>query len=149
MPECSADLEWRDGELVVHLRTGGIHQLTLDAEAVIMTPSVFVDRALFCAGEPPGVPAPRTALIVYPAAQVDCLPSVQDHPLIGAMRLKLLAELSQPRSTAELAQRLYLRGSSARYSLIGPGCDRGRIGRAPAGQATGGRARPTRHRRHR
>ncbi len=111
------NLEWRDGELVVHLRPGGIHHLTLDAEAVIMTPSAFVDRALFCAGEPPGVPAPRTALIVYPAAQVDCLPSAQDRPLIGAMRLKLLAELSQPRSTTELAQRLHLSPATVSYHL--------------------------------
>ncbi|MFD5437479.1 ArsR/SmtB family transcription factor [Kitasatospora sp. NPDC127067] len=111
------NLEWRDGELVVHLRTGGIHQLTLDADAVILTPSVFVDWALFCAGEPPGAPAPRTPLIVYPAGQVDCRPAAREHPLIGATRLKLLAELSQPRSTTELARRLYLSPATVSYHL--------------------------------
>ncbi|MGW3076384.1 MULTISPECIES: ArsR/SmtB family transcription factor [unclassified Kitasatospora] len=111
------NLEWRDGELLVHMRTDSIHQLALDADAVILTPSVFVDWALFCAGEPPGAPAPRTPLIVYPAAQADCLPPAQDHPLIGAMRRKLLAELSQPRSTTELAQRLYLSPATASYHL--------------------------------
>ncbi|MFJ7907255.1 ArsR/SmtB family transcription factor [Kitasatospora sp. NPDC096204] len=111
------NLEWRDGELLVHMRTDSIHQLTLDADAVILTPSVFVDWALFCAGEPPGAPAPRTPLIVYPAAQADCLPPAQDHPLIGAMRRRLLAELSQPRSTTELAQRLYLSPATASYHL--------------------------------
>lgn len=111
------NLEWREGELIVHLRTGSIHQLTVDADAVILTPSVFVDWALFCAGEPPGVPAPRTPLIVYPAAQADCLAPERDHPLIGATRRKLLAELSQPRSTTELAQRLYLSPATASYHL--------------------------------
>ncbi|MFJ6621481.1 ArsR/SmtB family transcription factor [Kitasatospora sp. NPDC091335] len=111
------NLEWRDGELIVHLRTDSIHRLTVDADAVILTPSVFVDWALFCAGEPPGVPAPRTPLIVYPAARLDCLPPAQDHPLIGAMRRKLLAELSQPRSTTEIAQRLYLSPATASYHL--------------------------------
>lgn len=111
------NLEWRDGELLVHLRTDSIHRLTLDAEAMILTPSVFVDWALFCAGEPPGTPASRTPLIVYPAAQVDCLPPAQDHQLIGAMRRKLLAELSQPRSTTEIAQRLYLSPATVSYHL--------------------------------
>ncbi|WP_218029827.1 winged helix-turn-helix domain-containing protein [Streptomyces rishiriensis] len=110
------NLEWRGGELLVHLRTDSIHRLTLDAEAVILTPSVFVDRALFCAGEPPGTPAPRTPLIVYPAAKVDCLPPAQD-PLIGATRRKLLAELSQPRSTTEIAKRLYLSPATVSYHL--------------------------------
>ncbi|WP_034090719.1 ArsR/SmtB family transcription factor [Streptacidiphilus albus] len=111
------NLEWHDGELVIHLLPGSVHQLTLDADAVIMTPSVFVDRAVFCAAEPPGAPDPRAPLIVYPAAKADCLPSAQDHPLIGAMRLKLLAELSQPRSTTEIAQRLYLSPATVSYHL--------------------------------
>ncbi|MFJ6382398.1 ArsR/SmtB family transcription factor [Kitasatospora sp. NPDC092039] len=111
------NLEWHDGELRVHLRTDSVHRLTLDADAVILTPSAFVDWALFCAGEPPGTPAPRTPLIVYPAARVDCLPPAQDHPLIGAMRRRLLAELSQPRSTTEIAQRLYLSPATVSYHL--------------------------------
>ncbi|WP_406192400.1 helix-turn-helix domain-containing protein [Kitasatospora sp. NBC_01560] len=115
--QLAPNLEWRDGELLVHLLTDSIHRLTLDAEAVVLTPSVFVDRALFCAGEPPGTPAPRTPLIVYPAARVDCLPPVQDHPLIGAMRRKLLAELGQPLSTTEIAQRLYLSPATVSYHL--------------------------------
>ncbi|MFE4973536.1 ArsR/SmtB family transcription factor [Kitasatospora sp. NPDC056651] len=111
------NLEWRDGELVVHFRTESIHQLTLDADAVILTPSVFVDWALFCAGEPPGTPAPRTPLIVYPAAQVDCLPPARESSLIGATRQKLLAELGQPRTTTEVARRLYLSPATVSYHL--------------------------------
>ncbi|MFC1433727.1 ArsR/SmtB family transcription factor [Streptacidiphilus sp. N1-3] len=111
------NLECHEGELVIHLSPGSIHRLTLDADAVIMTPSVFADRAVFCAAEPPGAPAPRTPLIVYPTAQVDAHPPAQDHPLIGAMRLKLLAELSQPRSTTEIAQRLYLSPATVSYHL--------------------------------
>ncbi|MFF2191429.1 ArsR/SmtB family transcription factor [Streptomyces sp. NPDC058157] len=111
------NLEWRDGELLVHPGPDSAHQLTLDAEGVILTPSVFVDCALFCAGEPSGTPEPRTPLIVYPAAQVDCLPPAQDHPLIGEMWRKLLAELSQPRSTTEIAQRLYLSPATVSYHL--------------------------------
>ena len=38
----------------------------------MLAPSVFTDRAIFCGAEPPGAPAPRTPLIVYPAAPTDC-----------------------------------------------------------------------------
>lgn len=110
------NLQWHDGELIVQLRPGSIHQLTLDSNAVILTPSAFVDRAVFCAAEP-GAPAPRTPLIVYPTAQADGLPQTQDHPLIGATRQKLLAELSQPRTTTEIAQRLYLSPATVSYHL--------------------------------
>ncbi|GHB80741.1 ArsR family transcriptional regulator [Streptomyces cirratus] len=111
------NLQWLDGELLVHLRSGSAHQMTLDANAVIMTPSVFIDRAVFCAAEPAGAPNPRTPLIVYPTVRIDALPQIQEHPLIGEMRQRLLAELHQPRSTTEIAQRLYLSPATVSYHL--------------------------------
>ncbi|WP_424641559.1 ArsR/SmtB family transcription factor [Embleya sp. AB8] len=110
------NLEWRDGALTVHLRPGSPHRLALDADAAILVPSIFTDRAVFCAGEP-GAPAPRTPLIVYPAAPVDCLAPSGTHELMGATRAKVMVELSQPRSITELAQRLYLSPPTVSYHL--------------------------------
>ncbi|MEU9079953.1 helix-turn-helix domain-containing protein [Kitasatospora sp. NPDC048538] len=111
------NLAWRDGELTVRLRPGSPHGLTLRADAVILVPSVFANQAIFCAGEPPGAPAPRTPLIVYPAAPADCLAPSGGARLIGATRARILAELGHPRSTAELAQRLYLSPATVSYHL--------------------------------
>ena len=113
----ASNLQWHDGELLVHLPPDSIHSLTVDATAVIMTPSAFVDRAVFCAAEPDGAPAPRTPLIIYPTAQVDALPQPQHQPWIGVTRQKLLVELSQPRTTAEIAQRVFLSPATVSYHL--------------------------------
>ncbi|MER7766757.1 winged helix-turn-helix domain-containing protein [Kitasatospora sp. NPDC096140] len=110
------NLAWCDGGLTLRLRPGSPHGLTVDARAVILVPSVFVNQAIFCAGEP-GAPAPRTPLIIYPAAPADCLAASGEDRLIGATRARILAELSEPRSTAELAQRLYLAPATVSYHL--------------------------------
>ncbi|MFC9930922.1 ArsR/SmtB family transcription factor [Streptomyces sp. NPDC127190] len=111
------NLEWRDGALVVHLRPGSRHRLALDAETAVLVPSAFTDRAVFCAAEPPGAPAPRNPLIIYPAAQADRLAPAGAHQLIGATRTTILAQLSQPRSSTEIAQRLYLSPATVSYHL--------------------------------
>ncbi|MFF4576635.1 hypothetical protein [Streptomyces sp. NPDC001410] len=72
--QLAPNLEWHDGALKVHLLPTSSHRLSLDADTAILVPSVFVGRAIFCAAEPPGAPAPRTPLIVYPAARIDCHP---------------------------------------------------------------------------
>ncbi|MGW3046368.1 ArsR/SmtB family transcription factor [Kitasatospora sp. NPDC001159] len=114
--QLAPNLEWAQGSLKVHLRISSPHQLHLSADAAILVPSVFANRAIFCGGEPPGVPAPRTPLILYPAGREDRLPSSDDQ-LIGATRARMLAELAQPRSTSELAQRLYLSPATVSYHL--------------------------------
>ncbi|MGW2426809.1 winged helix-turn-helix domain-containing protein [Streptomyces sp. NPDC001709] len=115
--QLAPNLEWRDGVLTVHLRPGSPHRLALDANTAILVPSVFTDRAVFCAAEPPGAPAPRAPLIVYPAARVDCLPPSGTHQLIGSTRAKIMSELSQPRSIADIAQRVYLSPATVSYHL--------------------------------
>jgi len=111
------NLEWRDGSLTVYLPPDSPFRWTLDADAVVLAPSVFTDRASFCAAEPPGAPAPRSPLIVYPAAPADCLTPSGEHQLIGATRAKVLAELSQPRSTTEVAQLVFLSPATVSYHL--------------------------------
>ncbi|MFE9610210.1 ArsR/SmtB family transcription factor [Streptomyces sp. NPDC006012] len=115
--QLAPNLEWHDGALTVHLPAGSPHRLSLDADAAILVPSVFVGRAIFCAAEPPGAPAPRTPLIVYPAGHHDWRPAAPGDELIGPSRTKLLSELAQPRSTGELAQRLSLSPSTVSYHL--------------------------------
>ncbi|GAA4834764.1 winged helix-turn-helix domain-containing protein [Kitasatospora terrestris] len=114
--QLAPNLEWRHGSLQVHLRPSSRHRLHLSADAAILVPSVFADRAIFCAGEPTSVAAPRKPMILYPAGREDRLPS-SDEQLLGSTRARMLAELAQPRSTSELAQRLYLSPSTVSYHL--------------------------------
>lgn len=115
--QLAPNLEWHDGALTVHLLATSSHRLSLDADAAILVPSVFAGRATFCAAEPADAPAPRTPLIVYPAARNDCVAPSRGDELIGTTRVKLLAELTQPRTTRELAQRLYLSPATISYHL--------------------------------
>ncbi|MEV7394619.1 metalloregulator ArsR/SmtB family transcription factor [Streptomyces sp. NPDC091215] len=111
------NLDWNDGALNVRLPATSSHCLSLNADGAILVPSVFASRAIFCAAEPPGAPAPRTPLIVYPAAPNDCLPPSGGEELIGTTRLRLLAELTQPRATGELARLLHLSPATISYHL--------------------------------
>ncbi len=111
------NLAWRDGGLDFRLPTPGPHHMTIAADAVIFVPSAFANRAVFCAGEPEGAPDPRTPLIVYPAIPPESARPRQVDELIGATRAQLLAELVQPRTTGELARRLYLSPSTVSYHL--------------------------------
>lgn len=111
------NLRERDGVLHLSVPVPEAHRLDLDADAAVLVPSVFTGRAVFCGGDPPGTPARRTPLIVYPAAPADCLPRAGRDELLGATRVKLLAELSQPHSTGELATRLCLSPATVSYHL--------------------------------
>ncbi|MGW2706733.1 hypothetical protein [Streptomyces sp. NPDC001340] len=97
--ELAPNLEWHDDALKVRLLPTSSHRLRIDADAAILVPSVFAGRAILCAAEPPGAPGPRTPLIVHPAARNDCHPPSRGDELIGTTRTKLLAELTQPRTT--------------------------------------------------
>ncbi|MGW2679211.1 ArsR/SmtB family transcription factor [Streptomyces sp. NPDC001436] len=110
-------LEWDDAALEFRLATPGTSALRLDADAAILVPSVFAGRATFCGAEPPGTPVPRLPLIVYPVGPNDRLPTARGEELIGPTRTRLLAELAQPRSTGELAQRVRLSPATVSYHL--------------------------------
>lgn len=115
--QLAPNLKWEDGALELRLATPGLSALNLDADAAILVPSVFAGRATFCGAEPPGAPAPRLPLIVYPVGPNDCLPTARGEELIGPTRTKLLAELAQPRTTGELAQRVRLSPATVSYHL--------------------------------
>ncbi|MFI8458151.1 ArsR/SmtB family transcription factor [Kitasatospora sp. NPDC085464] len=111
------NLEWDGGALTVHPTAPGLPTSNLDADAAIFVPSVFAGRATFCGAEPPGAPAPRLPLIVYPVGPNDCLPTAPDGALIGPTRTRLMAELAQPRTTGELARRVHLSPATVSYHL--------------------------------
>ncbi|WP_031073660.1 ArsR/SmtB family transcription factor [Streptomyces sp. NRRL WC-3742] len=111
------NLRERDGVLHLTPLVADAHRIDLEADSAVLVPSVFAARAIFCGGEPPGTPARRGPLIVYPAAPTDCLPRTGRDELLGATRVKLLAELSQPHSTGELATRLCLSPATVSYHL--------------------------------
>ncbi|MFF3910282.1 ArsR/SmtB family transcription factor [Streptomyces sp. NPDC001848] len=115
--QLAANLEWCDGGLDFRLPTPGPHRMTIHADAVIFVPSAFVNRAVFCAGAPADAPDPRTPLIVYPAIPPEAARPRQVNQLIGTTRAQLLAELVQPRTTGELAQRLHLSPATVSYHL--------------------------------
>ncbi|MFF4139668.1 ArsR/SmtB family transcription factor [Streptomyces mirabilis] len=112
--QLAPNLAWRDGGLDLAPST---HQIRIEADATILVPSTFVTKAIFCAGEPAGTPAPRTPLIVYPAIPDSRAPLSRADQLIGATRAQLLAELAQPHTTAELAERLHLSPATVSYHL--------------------------------
>lgn len=108
----SPNLAWREGGLDIHI---GAHELEISADAVIFVPCPFTIRASFGAGEPEGTPDPRTPLICYPALTTGGSPLTGE--LIGETRARLLAELTQPRTTSEIAARLHLSRSTVSYHL--------------------------------
>ncbi|MEU1628269.1 helix-turn-helix domain-containing protein [Streptomyces sp. NPDC020096] len=111
--QLSSNVTWRDAGLDLHLD----YQLTIDADAVILVPCLFSTRASFCAGEPEGTPDPRTPLICYPALTPSHTPPPLTDELIGNTRARLLAEITQPRTTTDLAQRLHLSRATVSYHL--------------------------------
>ncbi|MEY9969276.1 DNA-binding transcriptional ArsR family regulator [Streptacidiphilus sp. MAP12-16] len=112
--QLSSNLTWRDAGLDLHIDA---HQLKIDADALILVPCIFSTRASFCAGEPEGTPDPRTPLICYPALTPTHTPPPLTDELIGNTRARLLAELTQPRTTTDLAQRLHLSRATVSYHL--------------------------------
>lgn len=113
--QLSPNVAWQDGGLDIHLDSP--HELKIDADAVILVPCPFRTRASFCAGEPDDAPDPRTPLICYPSLTPADTPPPLSEELIGNSRARLLAELTQPRTTSELAQRLHLSRATVSYHL--------------------------------
>jgi DNA-binding transcriptional ArsR family regulator len=111
----SPNLNWRDGGLDLHLSHPD--DLEIDADAVIFIPTVFDDRATFNGCSPYGATGPRTPLILYPALTTNPAPPPLTHELIGNTRARLLALLTQPATTDELARRLHLSRATISYHL--------------------------------
>ncbi|WP_051970726.1 ArsR/SmtB family transcription factor [Kitasatospora azatica] len=111
--QLSPKLRWRDGGLDLT----NTHEITVRSDATIFVPSVFATTVLFCAGEPDGSPDPRRPLLVYPALPEPPAQPEQVDELIGPTRASLLAELSQPRTTGELAERVHLSPATVSYHL--------------------------------
>ncbi|WP_052441583.1 ArsR/SmtB family transcription factor [Streptacidiphilus anmyonensis] len=109
------NLEWREGTLTVHLPPGVPFEKSVDADGLVLMPSVFTPRAVVKTADLPGAPDPRTPQILYPAGPAEC--PVPSGELIGATRATILAELSQPRSTSEIAQRVHLSPATVSYHL--------------------------------
>ncbi|MEY9849009.1 DNA-binding transcriptional ArsR family regulator [Streptacidiphilus sp. BW17] len=109
------NLEWRDGTLTVHLPAGVRFDKTVEAEGLILTPSAFTPRALVQTADLPDAPDPHTPHIAYPLGPEER--PVPSGELIGAARATILAELSQPRSTTEIAERVHLSPATVSYHL--------------------------------
>ncbi|HEX4831118.1 MAG TPA: winged helix-turn-helix domain-containing protein [Trebonia sp.] len=107
------NLSWNDGGL--DFRTASACGATLQPGAVVFVPCPFIERAVFCGGEPAGAPAPRLPLICYPAVPTAASPFTRE--LIGSTRTRVLAALDTPRTTADLAQWLHLSYSTVSYHL--------------------------------
>ncbi|WP_157535768.1 ArsR/SmtB family transcription factor [Kitasatospora mediocidica] len=108
------DLLWREGGLEF---TASSHEKCVAADTMVLVPSVFFTKPIFCAGEPDGSADPRPPLIVYPAIPSSRAAGPLSDELIGPTRAQLLVELSQPRSTVELARRLHLSSATVSYHL--------------------------------
>jgi DNA-binding transcriptional ArsR family regulator len=110
--ELSPTIEWRDGGLDLHIPYHGY----LVADAAAFVPAAFTRRALHTV-DAEDAPGRRPLLISYPVltARVPQAQSADD--LIGATRTRVLAELTEPISTGELAQRLELSPSTVSYHL--------------------------------
>ncbi|MER5641031.1 helix-turn-helix domain-containing protein [Kitasatospora sp. NPDC002227] len=110
----SPNMTWQDGRLEVDICRHDVH---LDAEEVIFAPSIFVDTPIVCAGEPAGVPDPRAPLVIYPAIESESTLEPTTDELIGTTRTQILAQLTQPRTTAELAEHLGRSAGTISYHL--------------------------------
>lgn len=114
--QLAPNVQWRDGGLDVRLRTHTFTEV-IDADSVIFVPSAFAKTAVFCAGAPAGASDLRAPLILYPAIPPEAARPRRMDELIGATRAQVLAELVQPRTTGELAQRLRLSPGTVSYHL--------------------------------
>ena len=85
------------------------------APAAILSPSVFMPTLMYTI-DPDTAPTPRLPMITYPAIQSPASsPDLEE--LIGATRARLLAVLTTPQTTSELAERLHLSRSTVSYHL--------------------------------
>ncbi len=112
--QLAPNMAWRQGGLDMAV---GTHQIRIEADSAIFVPSTFVKRAVFVADERAEVPNPRTPVIAYPVIPTSRAQLPYLDKLIGSTRTQLLAELAQPQTTAELAQRLRLSPATVSYHL--------------------------------
>jgi DNA-binding transcriptional ArsR family regulator len=108
----AATTRWRDSGLDIDVAARG----PVSASAVIFAPCPFTGRPMHCI-DTSDAPGHRTPLIAYPAINRPRVAAASLDELIGTTRARLLAELSTPRSTPELASLLYLSPSTVSYHL--------------------------------
>lgn len=105
------DLRWDGAELTMAAR----YDLTSDAgPGLVLCPSVFLPRPAVWAGRPPHL------LLGYPArgrGRMWAAPPAATAPALGPRRIALLADLTVPRSTSELARRHGLSPATVSYHL--------------------------------
>ncbi|MFD8706443.1 winged helix-turn-helix domain-containing protein [Kitasatospora sp. NPDC059648] len=108
-------LHWADDALAIAYGDHSDFQIT--APGVILVPGAF-QRGLMLSLYPAEPPMRRTPVLVYPAL-ADEKAAADRHlgELIGGSRASILADLTEPRSTAELADRLGLSPSTVSYHL--------------------------------
>lgn len=105
------DLRWDGVELTMATR----YDLASDGgPGLVLCPSVFLPRPAVWAGRPPQL------LLGYPArgrGQLWSAPPPATAPALGPRRVALLADLTVPRSTSELADRHDLSPATVSYHL--------------------------------
>jgi DNA-binding transcriptional ArsR family regulator len=110
--ELAPTVSWCGGGLDLALGCQG----RITASTLILTPAPFGLKPLHSL-YPADAPGRRAPLIIYPAVgRMAGRPAAPDE-LIGATRARLLAALSTPRSTPELAELLFLSPSTVSYHL--------------------------------
>ncbi|WP_327361190.1 ArsR/SmtB family transcription factor [Streptomyces sp. NBC_01296] len=115
-------LGWRDGGVDIDLgrgcRSPDHAELSGRAAAdfAILTPSAFSRTAMYCL-DTDGAPDKQPLTVVYPLPPAEEAGRAGLGELIGETRGRVLAELADPRTTAELAGRLYLSPATVSYHL--------------------------------
>jgi DNA-binding transcriptional ArsR family regulator len=106
------DIEWVEGTLRVESRL----RIALPVSMVVVVPSLVMPR--------PGVAVDRPPMLIYPVrdkavagAVAPAVPSAEMARLLGSTRAGLLAALTQPASTAQLAARHFLSPATVSYHL--------------------------------
>ena len=108
----AATTRWRECGLDIDVAAPG----PVSASAVIFAPCPFTGRPMHCI-DPSDAPDYRAPLIAYPVISRSLAAPAPLDKLIGTTRARLLATLSTPRSTPELAELLYLSPSTVSYHL--------------------------------
>ena len=107
-------LAWRDGGLDIDHPVSVAGGVT--ATAMILTPSVFAAGFMYSI-DPADAPTPRLPTLSYRAIRPQTRPVPSLDELIGTTRARLLAALTTPHTTTELAEHLHLSRSTISYHL--------------------------------
>jgi DNA-binding transcriptional ArsR family regulator len=108
---------WHDGALHFDTAMGCTCECVHIAEAAVIMPAAFGVKGLQSV-DPLGAPDRRIPTITYPAVAVtEAAGAPPLDELIGVSRARLLAALTMPRSTSELAAQLHLSPSTVSYHL--------------------------------